>query len=234
MTDRGKTGIVIRRWLPVVLVIAAVTALVVLWGRQVWDLFRQRDAVVAFVDRGGALGPVLIIVLQFAQTVVAPIPGHVVGVVGGYLYGMLLGTIYSMVGTVLGALVSLILVRKFGRPLAERFVSPHLLSRVDRYSDRQGALFLFAAFLFPPIPTDMACLAAGLTKMPIAWIMAIVLVGRVPGVAMSVAAGAYALELSPTHWIVLIAVLVVAIALFYKYGKKLEALSLDLIGRLLD
>ena len=132
------------------------------------------------------------------------------------------------------ALVALILVRRFGRPLVKRFVSPDLLSRLDRYSHRQGSLFLFVAFLFPLIPSDMTCLAAGLTDLPIAWIMALVCVGRLPGVMMSVAVGAYALELSATQWVVLISALLAIVLLFYRYGKKLEALSFRLMDRLLQ
>ena len=179
------------------------------------------------------MGPLVIVLLQFAQTVLAPIPGHVVGIVGGYLYGLWLGTLYSMVGTLLGAFVALLLVRKYGRPAVERHVSSALLSRLDRYSHSQDSLFLFVAFLFPLIPSDMALLAAGLTDLSIPWIMILVALGRLLGVMMSVAVGVYAFDLSLTVWGVFIAVLLVAALLFYRYGKRLEALSLRLMDRIM-
>jgi len=216
------------------LIIVAIVVAFVLWGDFLLNLFRKRDMIVDVVNRHGGLGPLIIIALQVAQTVLAPIPGHIVGAVGGYLFGLWLGTLYSMAGTLIGSLIILILVRRFGRPLVERFVSPDLLSRLDHYSRQRGSLFLLVAFLSPPIPSDMACLAAGLTDLPIPWIMVLVAIGRLPGVVMSVAVGAYALQISPTQWAIFAAALLIIAILFYRYGKKLEALSLRLIDRLLQ
>ena len=46
----------------------------------------------------GLLAPVIFIVLQALQVIIAPIPGEVTGILGGFLFGEWVGLIYSTIG----------------------------------------------------------------------------------------------------------------------------------------
>ena len=51
----------------------------------------------------GAYSPLVYILLQVAQVVVAPIPGGAIEFLGGYLFGANAGFVYSMIGLIIGS-----------------------------------------------------------------------------------------------------------------------------------
>jgi len=223
----------------VLLVAAALAALValLLWGDPLWRLFSDRDRLAALVQGWGAWGPLAVILLQILQTIVAPVPGQVVGFVSGYLFGVWWGTVYCMAGMLLGTLLSLVLVRRYGRPIVLRLADPETVARLDAWLGRQalnsrrGELLLFLIFLFPFTPSDAANLLAGLTALPIGRIMLLSTVGRFPGVMVPVLIGAGSVQLTPWQWAILIVGSVAAALIFMRYGDDLQGRVLDLLGR---
>ncbi len=100
-----------RRW---AFIGAGITAVIV--GYCVWlvvtDAPAYRFLVRLYVDkyflkqtlrRWGGLAPVIFIVLQALQVIIAPIPGEITGILGGYLFGEWLGLVYSTLGLTLGS-----------------------------------------------------------------------------------------------------------------------------------
>ncbi|MCS7286721.1 MAG: TVP38/TMEM64 family protein [Anaerolineae bacterium] len=142
-------------------------------------------------------GPFVLILLQALQVFLAPIPGQFLGVAGGYIFGPWFGTVYSMIGTILGSILAITLARKFGRPLVERFVAKETLARVDELTVKAGIWFFFIAFLLPFFPDDALCFLAGLSSIPIPWLLAAIIIGRLPGVAASAFLGAGISRLPP-------------------------------------
>ncbi len=135
-------------------------------------------------------GPFALILLQVLQVFLAPIPGQILGAAGGYIFGPWLGTLYSMAGVFLGSTLAVTLTRKFGRPLVERLVDKETLARADRLAERAGLWFFFIAFLLPFFPDDALCFLAGLSPIPLPWLLAVIILGRLPGVAASAFVGA--------------------------------------------
>lgn len=222
----------------IVAVVLTVLIALLLWGEPLWAIFRDRSSMEALVQGWGAWGPLAIILLQVLQTLLAPVPGQVIGFVSGYLYGIWLGTLYCIAGTLLGTYLTLILVRRYGRPMVLRLASPETVARLDEWlgqhtrSSSRGELLLFLIYLFPFTPSDVANLVAGLTTLPIGRIMLLAAVGRSPGVMVPVLIGAGSVQLTTWQWVVLIAGSLVAALLFMRYGERLERRMLDLIARL--
>ena len=222
------------------LALVGLLAVLVRWGQPLWSTFTDRDRLEVLVQRWGAWGPLVIIVLQVLQTLVAPVPGQVIGFVGGYLYGIGLGTLYCMAGTLLGTLLSLILVRRYGRPMVLRLADDETVARLDEWlgkrtmTSRRGELLLFLIFLFPFTPSDVANLVAGLTTLPIGRIMLLSAVGRFPGVLVPVLIGAGSVQLTAWQWAILIAGSIAAALLFLRYGERLEERVMGLITRIKD
>jgi uncharacterized membrane protein YdjX (TVP38/TMEM64 family) len=210
-------------WPAIVAALVGVIALS-LWGyRAGWfDIFSNLAGLRALARGWGAWGPLGIILLNAAQTLLAPIPGQALNLVSGYLFGPWLGTLYSLAGMLLGSLIMLALVRRGGRPLAERLAGKDNLARFDAYASRRGALFLFLIFLLPFLPDDLACLAAGLTPLPIPLILVLLLVGRTPGLFVANWIGYSAAGLAPWQWAVFGVVIAALALLFWRFQPAIE------------
>lgn len=213
-------------------IVALATLLFTVWRGPTLALFTQRDRLLSLIARLGPLGPLGIILLQAAQVVAAPIPGHALGVVSGYLYGVWLGTCYSMVGLAVGTCTATWLVRRWGRPLVERLLDREALARVDRISGRLGLPLLFLVFLVPFLPDDAILLVAGLASLPLTGILIAALLGRLPGVLVSAWVGASAGAFSPVQWAAaVVAALAIAIPL-YRWREQLARATWALIERI--
>nr|WP_303646734.1 VTT domain-containing protein [Haloarchaeobius salinus] len=128
--------------------------------------------------------------MQAAQVVVAPIPSHVLSFAAGYLFGPFWGLVYSMTGAVAGTFVALVLARRYGRPVVERFVAPEALDRFDVYLGEYGLAGVFVVFLLPGFPDDVVCLVAGVSDLDIRKVLIVATVGRLPGYLVLVLSGA--------------------------------------------
>lgn len=134
----------------------------------------------AFVRGFGALAPIVLILLQVLQVVLAPIPGQVLAVVAGYLFGPWWGTLFNVVGIGLGSAIAFWLSRRFGRAYVERVVHAPVLERFDGLVERRGLPALFVLFLIPGLPDDALCFVGGLTKIPLRKLVVVAVVGRAP------------------------------------------------------
>jgi uncharacterized membrane protein YdjX (TVP38/TMEM64 family) len=196
------------------------------------DLFRDVVRLRAWVLGRGPWAPVTAIALQVVQVIIAPIPGQVVGLASGYVFGVAWGTFYSVVGTALGSLLSITLARIFGRPLVERMVPAALLARLDSAAQRRGLFFLALVFLLPFLPDDLACFVAGLTRIPVAALMLVVLLGRFPGLWVSCWLGANATSLGSTQWSVAVGVSALLAGVLLRHGERLSEAAMQFTERL--
>ena len=162
-------------------------------GYLAWDilnfgplsqLFSDRDRLIGIVNDLGPLGPLAYIALQVLQTVVAPIPGNLVGGIGGYIFGWW-GILWTSIGSTLGAGIVFWLSRKFGRKLIEKFVKKESLDKFDFILGRRSSLLPFIIFLIPGLPDDTVCYLAGLTDIPIRRLLVLFAVGRLPAVVVN-------------------------------------------------
>ncbi|WP_220184042.1 TVP38/TMEM64 family protein [Thermoactinomyces mirandus] len=129
----------------------------------------------------GAWGPLVFILMQVAQVLIAPIPEQVVGLIGGYLFGPLLGLIYTIIGATIGFMFVFLLARKLGRPFVERFVNKKVMDKFDHLTKNKGGLVFFLIYLLPAFPDDIISFIAGLTTIRIRTLVLISLAGRLPG-----------------------------------------------------
>jgi len=223
-----------RRWHWVVaglLLIAVVVCALLLWRNGLYDLWMDRARLEALLSRIGRRGPLLIVALQLAQTLVAPIPGQIVGLAAGFLYGPWWGTLYCVVGSLVGTLLATWLARTLGRPLVERWVGAELLARFDGLAERRGALALFLIFLLPFLPDDLICLAAGLTSLPLPLVGLLALLGRTPGIAVSTLIGAQSANLTLGQMLIVGGAGLLLALLVMRYQQPLQAWMFRLVER---
>jgi len=171
-----------------ILAVAALVIYVILdvaFHGPITSFVMNREKLVEYIQSLGIFGPLLYMVLQIAQTVVAPIPGQMVGSVGGFLFGPW-GILWTTIGSLIGCWIVFVLARKFGRPLLEKIFKKSVIESFDFILDSKATgLVLFAIFLLPGFPDDLVCYMAGLTKLPIPQLLLLVALGRFPTVVLT-------------------------------------------------
>ncbi len=171
-------------------IVAIVIALLII-AYVVWDiatvgpltaLFSDRERMIRFVNDLGPLGPLAYIFLQILQTVVAPIPGNLVGGIGGFLFGWW-GILWTTIGASVGAAMVFWISRRYGRRFVEKFVKKESLDKFDFIlNNKRVSTILFLIFVIPGLPDDVVCYLAGLTEVPLKKLVVIFAVGRLPAV----------------------------------------------------
>lgn len=142
-----------------------------------------------WIEQFGLLAPVVFIVLQALQVIVAPIPGQVIALIAGYLFGATLGTVYSIIGVLLGSAIAFTLAKRYGRPFVESVLHEDVIDRFDGFVDRVGIPGLIAFVIVPGLPDDAVCFLSGLTKWRLPTFMTVITVGRLPAYVLTVYAG---------------------------------------------
>ena len=85
-------------------IIIVIIVLVALFGSLIYvfwpyfPAFFDPEQARKIIISAGAWGPVVFIIFQILQVLIAPIPGPVAGLVGGYLFGPFFGILYTMIG----------------------------------------------------------------------------------------------------------------------------------------
>jgi uncharacterized membrane protein YdjX (TVP38/TMEM64 family) len=219
-------------WLLAGVLLAALAVAVAHWWAPLSAWFPRQEEVAAWVERLGAWGPLAIVLLELTQALLAPIPGQAIEAVSGYLYGPWLGALFPLIGMALGSFLLFLLARRFGRPLVVKLVGRESMGRLDDLVRRGGAPFFFLIWLLPFAPDDLACAAAGLTAMPPRQFLILMLLGRLPGVCMSVWVGANVARIDPVWWAVLLAGMALAALVVWRKGAQIQEAILALIERL--
>lgn len=203
---------------------------IIVFIRYLPELLRVTMSLDGFRDyilSTGKLGPVMLVLFQILQTVIAPIPGEVVQIAGGYIYGTALGTVFVTGGMLLGAMIAFYFTRFLGGTLIEGLLKRDKFKWMRGMMDNNKfSVFLFIIFIIPGLPKDMFIYAAGLTTIKPLRFFTILLIARLPWLLASVSIGAniYHKNYGPTIVISVISVLAFILGLIYK-DKLIHRLS---------
>lgn len=140
----------------------------------------DKEQVRIWMESWGTLAPLVFILVQTLQVVLAPVPGEVTGFLGGFLFGVMGGFIYSTLGLTLGGIMAFLIGRWLEVHLIEKWVKKETLEKFDFLLERQGALVAFLLFLIPWAPKDYLCFILGLSQMPLKVFVLLMAVGRMP------------------------------------------------------
>lgn len=160
---------------------------------RTWPFLSQinnPDQVKEWIVKAGNWGPLVFILFQITQIVIAPIPGHLIAFIGGYLFGPLLGVLYSIIGAAIGLTIIFVLTKKLGRPFVEKFVNDKTIKKFDGFvKNDRSIMALFLIFLLPIFPDDILAFVAGLSPIKTRTLVFISLVARSPSYLVMALAG---------------------------------------------
>lgn len=143
-----------------------------------------------WMDEAGILGPIVFMLLNIVQVLLAVIPGGPFEVAAGALFGPWVGTIMCDIAMSTGGMITFLFVRKFGMKFIELFTTREKIESVKFLrSNGKSTSLLFLFFLLPGTPKDLMCYVAGLTDIKWTTWLIINLVGRFPAILLSALGG---------------------------------------------
>jgi len=194
------------------LLLAAIAVPVVVWRRELWELFSSTEGLRTWVASTGALAPLVFVAIQALQVVVFVIPGEIPQIAGGYLFGPWLGSLLSIAGILAGSTIDFFLARFAGTPFVRALFPADQVDRLGRLLGTRGArVAFFLLFLIPGIPKDILCYVAGLSPMRFLFFAGASTLGRLPGIVGSAFIGDAA---AARRWPLVIGLGVGAVVLF--------------------
>ena len=149
-------------------------------------------------------GPAVLCILFILQTFLAFIPGQALMVASGYIYGFSGGVLITWISLVLGGQMAFWLARHYGRPFAEKWISPQILNRWDKSAAGQGIPFYVVTLVMPFFPNDAMCYVAGLGSMTHRRFLVANAFGRGIASVLTVLVGAFADKIPSLIWIAVV------------------------------
>ncbi len=194
------------------------------FGPAAFALVRDEARLAALLDQLGWFGPLVLIALNAAQIVLAPIPGYVIQAAAGYLYGPLWGGVWASLGQLVGSTLAMWLSRTYGRPLAEQLAGKERIAQWEARSFHQRSnspLFWFILLLAPI--GDLPYFLAGLSRISYGSITLLTCLVRLPTVFVTAAMGAGVLLLTWWQLLALLGGFGLLFVLFIRYQEPLLA-----------
>jgi uncharacterized membrane protein YdjX (TVP38/TMEM64 family) len=169
----------------------------------------------------GWVGPLVLVLINIAQIIVAPVPGYVVQAVAGYLYGPWWGGLWGAIGLLCGAMLAMWLSRRFGRPLAQRMVGAERLAEWETTTHSTSVL-VWTIILIAPTG-DLPYFLAGLSHVSFLQVFLLTLLIRVPTVFVVTSAASGVWYLSGWQLIVVFVLLGALLYVFLRYRERIVA-----------
>ncbi len=219
------------RWSPVLLGLLLVMGLLLfIYGEELWSLMARffyflsdRQKTSAYIEGFGPSAPLVFMLVQVLQVVLAPVPGEATGFIGGYLFGVTKGFLFSSIALSIGSIINFGVGRFLGRRYVRKVIPPKYLARFDTIARREGALIVFMLFVFPGFPKDYLCLFLGLSSLPFKIFFLMAAIGRMPGTFILSLQGSMLFE--QNYLILTLAAMVCSliVLLGYRYRESLYA-----------
>jgi uncharacterized membrane protein YdjX (TVP38/TMEM64 family) len=197
------------------------TSPVIVKYRELAGFYSSKKEVGAFVKRFGPYAPLVFVVIQALQVVMAPIPGEATGILGGYLFGTGMGFLYSTIGLTSGSVLAFGLGRWLGLPIVRRVVSERVYHKFDFISRAGGELVTLVCFLIPGFPKDYLCFLLGVSPLQFGTFLVISFFGRMPGTWLLSIQGAKVRNAQYTEFVIYLLVAAAAAVLAYIYREAI-------------
>ena len=147
-----------------VLFAAVVLSLIVL--ARVFGLGERLQELREWIAAMGHLGMVVYVGL-YIVAVVAAVPGLPISIAGAAIFGAFKGVILVSIGSTLGASLAFLIARYLARDAVYRRLSgSDKFQRLDRLTERHGAIIIAITRLVPLFPFNMLNYGFGLTRVP--------------------------------------------------------------------
>lgn len=146
----------------------------------------------------GPIAPLAYIAIYALQVIVAPVPGLPIGAAAGYVFGLAPALLYGLTGLGMGASIALLAGRHWGLRLLARVAGPEMVAKWGQLRLINSPITWLVIFLGPS--PDLILFVAGMTRIPLARLFLIAVVGRAPAMVAATLLGAGAADMGP--WLI--------------------------------
>lgn len=201
------------RYLILALSIAVIVGLTLALWKPLINFVENPESLATWIESAGIWGPIIFMLLNTAQVLLAIIPGGPFEVAAGALFGPWVGTLMCDVAMTAGGMITFLFVRKFGMKFIELFVDRKEIESVKfLHSNEKSTTLLFLFFLLPGTPKDLMCYVVGLTDIKWTTWLLINFVGRFPAILLSALGGS---ALGEQKYGIFIAAFAIIIVLYF-------------------
>lgn len=216
----GKTIV----WLIVVVVLIVAITIAMLPLVRLMSTQEGQAKITQKIQDFGVFAPLLFLLLQVLQVVIAVIPGGPVPIIGGVLFGKWGALALCLAGFFLGTVLVYYLVQWIGRPLVDKFVSPEHFEKFAFLQDskRLDALILLVFFL-PGLPKDvLTYLVSFDSKIKPMRLFILTTLGRTPATILTVFVGESIWDGNYKLTLILVGVMIVMAVLGFFVKRQVE------------
>lgn len=212
--------------------VLAAAGLYALWRSGLLDTIGSAEELRAMIDRTGPLGGAVFFLVQMLTVILAPIPSNVTMLAGAMALGFFRAMVLGVLAVVAGSVLVFLAARRLGRRAVRRFLERGVMDKYMPLIEEKQDVFLFLAMLFPFFPDDVLCILAGLTEMPLARFVLIMVLARPWGLIFAALLGGGAFDMPVWGWAILAPALLALFCLAMKYSAQIEEKLLGLIRRI--
>ncbi len=178
------------RYLILVLSIFVMVGLTLALMQPILNFIEDPDSLAVWIDGAGIWGPIVFMLLNTLQVLLAIIPGGPFEVAAGALFGPWIGTLMCDIAMSAGGVITFLFVRKFGMKFIELFTTREKIESVKfLHTNDKSTSLLFLFFLLPGTPKDLMCYVVGLSDIKLSTWVLINVVGRFPAILLSALGG---------------------------------------------
>ena len=211
------------RYLILAVSIAVMLGLTLAIWKPMINFIEDPDSLAVWIDGAGIWGPIIFMLLNTLQVLLAIIPGGPFEVAAGALFGPWLGTLMCDVAMSAGGVITFLFVKKFGMRFIELFTTREKIESVKfLHSNKKSTTLLFVFFLLPGTPKDLMCYVVGLTDIKLSTWILINMVGRFPAILLSALGGSALGEEKYHIFVISFAIIIVLYFLGSYLYKKLN------------
>lgn len=205
-----------------ILLALALAALYALQQSGFFVHIRSVEELQAMIASAGAWSGAAYFLIQVLSVILMPIPSNVTMMAGALVLGFRPAVLLGVLAITLGSLLVFLAARKLGRNAVQRFVDHGVMEKYLPVIEEKQDMFLFLAMLFPFFPDDALCILAGLTSIPTARFVLIIVSARPWGLIVAALLGSGAFSLPTWAWAALIVLLAPVFYFAMKYSAQIE------------
>ena len=120
----------------------------------VFSKYVDREGLQTIVVESGKVGIVIYFFIEVIYVTLTPLFNTFILIASGYIFGGHLGFIINFLATTCGLFLIILLVKRYGRPLLKKVISPHFYNRFDQITQRVGPITLLICYVLPFTPDD--------------------------------------------------------------------------------
>lgn len=136
------------------LLILLIYGLLILLITLVFSSFINQDFLQKIVEKSGFLGVFVYGLIEILYVTFTPLLNTFILIFSGYLFGAYVGFLINFFSTILGLFLIVFLVKRYGRPLLKKFVTPKFYQSFDEIVKKVGPIILLIVYVLPFTPDD--------------------------------------------------------------------------------